>query len=159
MSAVAAEAGVATGTAYVHYASKDELVLAVYAELKHGLGAAAGGTDRPGLRPRPIGSCSCGPGSSTTSSTTRTGPASCCRSTARHTAHEPTRWPSPQPAADPLLAEVGAPDVAALLAPLPLPVLYDLAFGPVLRIVATGRSLTPRQRAALADSCWRAVSR
>jgi AcrR family transcriptional regulator len=30
MSAVASQAGVATGTAYTHYASKDELVLAAY---------------------------------------------------------------------------------------------------------------------------------
>jgi len=30
MSAVAREAGVATGTAYTHYTSKDELVLAAY---------------------------------------------------------------------------------------------------------------------------------
>jgi len=41
MSAVAAEAGVGTGTAYVHYASKDELVLATYLEVKRELGEAA----------------------------------------------------------------------------------------------------------------------
>ena len=41
MSAVASEAGVATGTAYVHYASKDELVHAAYLEAKRELGAAA----------------------------------------------------------------------------------------------------------------------
>jgi AcrR family transcriptional regulator len=41
MSAVAAEAGVAAGTAYVHYASKDDLVLATYLEVKRDLGAAA----------------------------------------------------------------------------------------------------------------------
>ena len=41
MSAVAAEAGVATGTAYTHYASKDELVLAAYLETKAELAAAA----------------------------------------------------------------------------------------------------------------------
>ncbi len=41
MSAVAAEAGVATGTAYVHYASKDDLVLATYLEVKRELGEAA----------------------------------------------------------------------------------------------------------------------
>ncbi len=34
MSAVADHAGVATGTAYVHYDSKDELVIAAYAEIK-----------------------------------------------------------------------------------------------------------------------------
>lgn len=46
MSAVASQAGVATGTAYTHYASKDELVLAAYCETKAQLGAAAvGGLD------------------------------------------------------------------------------------------------------------------
>ena len=40
MSAVARQAGVATGTAYTHYASKDELVLAAYRETKAALGRA-----------------------------------------------------------------------------------------------------------------------
>ena len=40
MGAVAKEAGVATGTAYVHYESKDELVFATYLEIKAGLGEA-----------------------------------------------------------------------------------------------------------------------
>ena len=41
MSAVAREADVATGTAYTHYASKDELVLAAYRESKAQLAAPA----------------------------------------------------------------------------------------------------------------------
>ena len=41
MSAVAAQAGVAAGTAYVHYESKDDLVLATYVEIKAELGDAA----------------------------------------------------------------------------------------------------------------------
>src|SRR5207248_2577076 len=41
MSAVANEARVATGTAYVHYASKQELVIAAYVETKRDLGRAA----------------------------------------------------------------------------------------------------------------------
>ena len=40
MGAVAKEAGVATGTAYVHYESKEELVYAAYLELKAELSAA-----------------------------------------------------------------------------------------------------------------------
>ena len=40
MGAVAKEAGVATGTAYTHYESKDELVFATYLEIKSGLSAA-----------------------------------------------------------------------------------------------------------------------
>ena len=41
IGAVAREAGVATGTAYTHYASKDDLVLAAYCETKAQLAAAA----------------------------------------------------------------------------------------------------------------------
>jgi AcrR family transcriptional regulator len=41
MGAVAREAGVATGTACTHYASKDDLVLAAYCETKAQLAAAA----------------------------------------------------------------------------------------------------------------------
>ena len=41
MSAVAAEAGVATGTTYTHYESKDSLVLAAFLETKAALGLAA----------------------------------------------------------------------------------------------------------------------
>ncbi len=41
MAAVAERAGVAAGTAYVHYESKDALVIATYVEIKAELAAAA----------------------------------------------------------------------------------------------------------------------
>src|SRR5437660_503340 len=41
MNAVAKQAGVATGTAYTHYASKHDLVLDTYRETKAQLGTAA----------------------------------------------------------------------------------------------------------------------
>ena len=41
MLAVAAAAGVATGTAYVHYPSKEELLIGGYVHVKQQLGAAA----------------------------------------------------------------------------------------------------------------------
>jgi TetR/AcrR family transcriptional repressor of multidrug resistance operon len=50
MSAVAREAGVGTGTAYTHYASKDELVLAAYCETKAALGQAVTAGLGPDLR-------------------------------------------------------------------------------------------------------------
>lgn len=50
MADVARRAGVATGTAYVHYPSKDELMFATYLELRRELGDAAAANidaDRP----------------------------------------------------------------------------------------------------------------
>ncbi len=48
MSAVAKAAGVATGTAYVHYESKDELVIAAYLEIKSELADAVLAEHDPG---------------------------------------------------------------------------------------------------------------
>ncbi len=42
---------------------------------------------------------------------------------------------------------------------LPPLVLYDLALGPMVRLVATGRSTTDDELRALRDACWRAVAR
>ena len=90
MSAVAAEAGVATGTAYTHYASKDELVLAAYLETKAELGAAAtGGLDPSGRRRRRRCSARCGCDPIATSPPTPTARCSSCRSTHRPTAAGP----------------------------------------------------------------------
>ena len=156
MAAVAAEAGVATGTAYVHYRSKDDLVLAAYLELKQELGAAAIARLDP-----------------------RATPAERFRSMWRavhaHLAAMPDRArflaqidSSPLAArahervlavGDPFVAEAARPDMAALLADLPFEVLYDLGLGPVVRLVATGNRLTRRQLDALATAGWRAITR
>ncbi len=59
VSAVAGEAGVATGTAYTHYASKDDLVLAAYRESTANDAAIAGGDPlaaqaKPDIAVRPL---------------------------------------------------------------------------------------------------------
>lgn len=156
MSAIAHEAGVGTGTAYVHYASKDELVLAAYAEAKRDLGRAA---------------------------VARIDPAADAATRFRqlwggvhdHLQAQPDRArfllqvdTSPyaddahqralESESDRLLAEAGAPDMAGLLAPLPPLVLYDLALGPVVRLVASGLVLDADGIDALRDACWRAVT-
>lgn len=157
MSAVAAEAGVATGTAYVHYRSKDDMVFAAYLETKRELGEAA----TAGLDPD--------------------APAEdrfrrLWRNVHRHLAAEPDRARflvqvdgSPYARAahdkalavadDPLHAEALKPDLAALLAPLPPDVLYDLALGPAVRLVAGGVTLDPEDLDAVAEACWRAITR
>ncbi len=157
MSAVAREAGVATGTAYTHYASKDELVLAAYGETKAALAAAV----TAGLNHR--------------------APAeerfhamwlSCYRhlkANPEHARfllqveHSPYRAPAHQAALanqnDPLLAQAALPDVAARLLPLPLDVLYELALSPAVRLASGEIELNQAQLDEVANACWRAVSR
>jgi AcrR family transcriptional regulator len=158
MSAVAAEAGVATGTAYVHYRSKDELVLAAYLEVKSDLGRAA----VAGLSPAAARA-----------------PAEQFRTMwlaiHEHLAADPDRarflvqveaspYAGPAHATalevpdDPLVAAASDEAVAAHLAPLPLPVLYDLGIGPAVRLAAAGIELAPAALVQVADACWRAIT-
>jgi AcrR family transcriptional regulator len=156
MSAVAAEAGVATGTAYTHYASKDELVLAAYLETKAELAAAA-----------------------TAALDASAAPAERFRAmwlaAYRHLAanRDHARFLlqvdfSPYSAraheaaiagGDPLLEQAAAPDIAAQLLPLPPEVLYELGLGPAVRLAAAGTELDDGTLGAIADACWRAISR
>jgi AcrR family transcriptional regulator len=157
MSAVAREAGVATGTAYTHYASKDELVLAAYRETKAALGRAVTAGLDPDL------------------------PAerrfhglwlACYRYLQANpdharfllqVEHSPYRGSAHESALasedDPLLAEVARPDVAARLLPFPLDVLWELSLSPAVRLAAGGIELTRAQLDEIADACWRAISR
>ena len=156
MSAVAAEAGVATGTAYTHYASKDELVIAAYLETKAELGAAAtaGIEDEreiTGMFRR------------------------LWLNAYRHLAEHRDRAlfllqvdASPYRAKghaiamesedDPLLAVAGVPEVAELLLPLPLEVIYELGLAPAVRLAAAGEELGDDELTTVADACWRAIS-
>lgn len=156
MSAVAREAGVATGTAYVHYESKEELVLATYVELKAELGAAAMDGYDPAAPPferwRHLLTGAYG-----------------------HLAAEPTRArfltqleESPYyktahervlAQGDPLVEAAAAPDLAHLLVPLPLPVVYALSLGVAVRLIAAGQRLSSLELDLLVDATWRAVTR
>ena len=155
MAAVAEQAGVATGTAYVHYSSKDELVLAAYREAKAELGmAAVSGIDPDEESPERFRSM--------------------WFAIRDHLLGDPQRArflvqvdASPYSTAaheaavtddeNQLLAAVGD-DLAKLFTDLPGLLLYDLSIGPVVRIVARGESLTKREWDRLADACWRAVT-
>ena len=154
MSAVASHAGVATGTAYTHYESKDELVLATYLETKAELAAAA--TEEldpeapPAARFRSI-----------------------WLAAHRHLARNPEHArfllqvdASPYKAAahaaagddDPLVAQAAAPDIVATLLPLPLDVIYELGLGPAVRLAAAGTELGDRELETVASACWRAIT-
>ena len=170
MSNVAKEAGVATGTAYVHYASKDELVFATFLEAKRELGAAAMAnvdSEAP-VHDRFV---------------------QIWLGIYRHLADEPERArflaqidSSPYASAahemamridgDPIMAEAAALDAAAVLAPLPLEILYDLGLAPAVRLAAgiiyASGVLGTSESAELfdddmlqqiAEACWRAITR
>jgi AcrR family transcriptional regulator len=158
MSAVAAEAGVATGTAYTHYSSKDELVLAAYLETKAELGQAAtaglDATRAPDERFRAIWLAA-------------------YRHLAANRDHalfllqvdcSPYR-PAAHAAAtageegDALLREAASTGIAERLLPLPLEVLYELGLGPAVRLAASGERLGKPELETIADACWRAISR
>lgn len=157
MSAVARHAGVATGTAYTHYASKDALILAVYQETKAELGAAATDGLDPGEAPE---------------QRFRQIWLAIHRHLARHPEHahfllqvnhSPYRhdlYAAVIADGDALAAAATAPDIAAQLLPLPLEVLWELGLAPAVRLAASAKeiSLSDEQLAEIADACWRAVS-
>ena len=157
MSAVAAQAGVATGTAYTHYASKDDLVLATYLETKDEWHVAAMEGLTPDMEPLEMFR-------------------SMWLGTYEHLAANrdhalfllqvdvsPYKEPAHEAAmardGDPLVEAAGGPPFADLLQPLPLQVLYELGLAPAVRLAAGGEKLTPKQLRETADACWRAVSR
>jgi len=156
MSAVAAEAGVGTGTAYVHYASKDELVLATYLEVKRDLGEAATvDVDQGSPAEQRFHQLWLG--------------------IHRHLSGDPDRArfllqvdSSPFARAahelamaadgDPIMAAAAAPDLADRLVDLPLEVLYDLGLAPAVRLAASDVDLDAAALDRVADACWRAIT-
>lgn len=156
MGAIAETAGVAAGTAYVHYESKEELVYATYLELKAELGRAVfAGYD----------------------------PTADHYAQWHHVLTKVYEHLSEQPerarfltqleespyyeeahlrlasAGDPLAAMAGADELKSLLVPLPTEVIYALSFGVAVRLVAGGVQLEPQELDLLVEATWRAVVR
>lgn len=156
MGAVAKAAGVATGTAYVHYESKEELVYATYLELKAELSAAVladfDETGEPFETYRHI-----------------------LRGAYEFLADEPERArfltqleESPyyeeaharlMEQGDPLYEAAGSDEFAALLVPLPQEVTYALSFGVAVRLIAAGVQLKSEELDLLVEATWRAVTK
>jgi len=155
MSLVAERAGVAAGTAYVHYDSKDELIVATYVEIKLALAHAA-------LMGVP-------PTGSDHDRFTRM-----WRNIHDFLAADPAQarylaqleaspyferaYGQLAQADDPLIA--AADELRAGAIDLPLTVLWDLAVGPAIRLAAdASTTLTRGQLTELAEACWRALRR
>ena len=155
MGAVAEHAGVAAGTAYVHYESKEELVYATYLEVKHQLSDAvlpAVDLDAP-PKERFV---------------------QLWMAIYRHYREEPARAgflaqleASPfygeaskrlEDSGDSLIEEATRPDLVELLIDLPMDVIATLTLGIAVRLVAAGIELSDGQLEAVAEACWRAVT-
>lgn len=156
MGAVAREAGVATGTAYVHYESKDELVYATYLEIKAGLGTAVlEGLDSSAS---PFDKWD-----------------HMLRASYRFFEEEPKRArfltqleesPYYEEAharlladGDPLAEAASSEEFTVLLVDMPREVIYALSLGVVVRLVAAGTRLKGEELDTLVGATWRAVTR
>lgn len=156
MAAVAKEAGVATGTAYVHYASKDELVMATYAEVKRAMGEAA-------LAPVDA------------DSSLREQFAQMWTGVRKHLDAHPDRarflvQADCSPYAeiaheravsavnDPLMSSPVVAGLLEVMVDLPPEVLFDLAMGPVVRLTAIRGGIDESMVDVLIEACWRAVT-
>lgn len=148
--AVAKQAGVAAGTAHVHYESKDELVYATYLEIKRELSEAVlpnVDLDAP-RRQRFIQPWT---------------------GVYRHYRQEPARAgflaqleASPfSEEASRRLEQSGAPlleqATRSVLIELPMEVISALTLGVAVRLVAAGIDLSDPQIESVAESCWRTV--
>lgn len=153
MAQVAERAGVATGTAYVHYGSKEELLVAAFVEVKVQLGTAATRDVDPAAPARDIFG-------------------SLWRGIHTHVLRDPAlarflaqidesplrkRSHEALPDDDPLT------DLAAAMAPhlvdLPLEILFELGLAPAIRLVASETGIDDSQLGLVVESCWRSISR
>lgn len=153
MSLVARHAGVATGTAYVHYDSKEDLLIAAFLEVKATLAEAGlDGVDTV-AEPREVFG-------------------RIWRNCHDHLAADPAtaqflfqveaspiRKATHDALADDDPLRRAAEAIAPVLVDLPLDVLYDLSLGAAVRLVASGTRLDPDQLEVVIESCWRAVHR
>jgi len=155
MSAVARAAGVATGTAYVHYASKADLVHATYLEIKRDLSVAVLASLDRNAAPKHRH-------------------AHIWRAIYLYLQEEPERArfltqleESPyfesayrmlQEQGDPIIEEATRPDLLALLIPLPMEVIYSLSLGAAIRLVSSGAALSEDEIDTLIAASWRAIT-
>lgn len=153
MSQVAERAGVATGTAYVHYESKEDLLIAAFVEAKGQIGAVTSHdldlTEPPAqmfasLWRRLFEHLSADPHLARFLTQIDESPL-------KGPAHEAL------PEDDPLV-RLGA-QMAEHLVELPSEIIYELSLAPAVRLAASGTELDDRQLERVIESCWRAIRR
>ena len=156
MGAVAKEAEVATGTAYVHYESKDELVYATYLEIKEELGDAV--LEEFDAVASPFDHWS-----------------HMLKTAYAFLSEQPERArflsqleESPYyeeahsrlvAAGDPLADAARSEEFTSLTVDLPNQVVYALSLGVAVRLIAAGVQLKDEELDTLVTATWRAVTR
>lgn len=153
MSQVAGRAGVATGTPYVHFQSKEDLLIAAFVEAK----SQVGQTVTQDLD-------SSAPPQETFATIWRRlyeylrsdlymarFLTQIDESPLRARAHEALGDDDP-------LVELGEA-IAPHLVPLPIEIVYELGLAPAARLAASDASLDDNQLDLVIDSCWRAIHR
>jgi AcrR family transcriptional regulator len=157
MSVIARHAGVATGTAYTYYRSKDELLLSAYVEVKQHLAAAAMQGLRDGWtaqrRFQRIWD------NTLAHLTVHRGAARFLVQLDGSPLASEAHAAAAASGDDPLLAETRRPATRRLLIDVPPEVLYDLALGPAVRLAARGLDVSTTQHRRVAAACWRAITR
>lgn len=155
MSAVAQEAGVATGTAYVHYASKQDLVYATYLEIKRDLGDAVLGQVNLDADPREryrqlwIGIYRYLQGEPERARFLT----QLEESPFHESAHEMLAEEG-----DRLLEEGARADLEDLFVDLPMAAVHLLSAGTAVRLVSAGIALSDEEVETFADATWRAIA-
>lgn len=153
MSQVAERAGVATGTAYVHYESKEDLLVAAFVEAKSRLGTIGAADIGPHQTPGEIFGTlwrrlydHLRDDQHLARFLTQID-----ESPLRGKAHDAL------PDDDPLV--VLGEEMSEFLVDLPVEIIYELGLAPAVRLAASDTSLDDDQIAAVIDACWRAIHR
>lgn len=153
MNQVAERAGVATGTTYVHYGSKEELLVAAFVEVKRHLGGM--GVDSVDFSEDPetvftriwrnvYAALRDDPDIARFLLQVEASPL-------RTRAHDAIEE-------DDMLAKA-AVALTDDLVDLPPELLYDLGLAPAVRLVATDASVAPEQLNTVIRACWRAIEK
>ena len=156
MGAVAREAGVATGTAYVHYESKDELVVATYLEIKAELGAAVLEELDTGAEPFDQWSHILTTACNFLSAEPERARFLSQLEESPYYEEAHARFVT---SGDPLAEMAQSEGFTSLLIDLPTQVIDALSLGVAVRLTAAGVRLNEEELEALVAATWRAVTR
>ncbi|MFT4570414.1 MAG: AcrR family transcriptional regulator [Hyphomicrobiaceae bacterium] len=156
MSAIAAEAGVATGTAYVHYESKESLVFAAYFELKKRLGEACASAVDASLPPQKRFEALWIAVYRFLSQDPEQAQFLCQMEASPYARQAHEMFIANED--DPMLAMSRDPEMLACIVDLPLVLLFDLSIGSAVRLAAGGEKVTKKTLSLLAAQSWRAIT-